>query len=169
MGIKKGHRKKGDKEKKTTKPKHVLFGLRIQEQEFRVYFPIFSFDSEKKKFFFLVGGEKTYTMLGWRDYREDGKQWVENGVENSVFHCLGSKEKQRGWKIQKKIFLPDPPIFFLPNREENCGEKAVLNVKLHKCPLPPTLLTNTTAVLESSKKKKPETESWRKKKRESTS
>ena len=110
------------------------------------------------------------TMFDWRDYREDGKQWVENGVENSIFHCLGSKGKQRGWKIWEKIFLPDPPIFFLPNREENCGEKAALNVKLHKCPLPPTLLTNTTAVLESSKKKKkPETESRRKKKRESTS
>ena len=108
-------------------------------------------------------------MFGWRDYREDGKQWVENGVENSVFHCLGSKGKQRGWKIREKIFLPNPPIFFLPNWEENCGEKAALNVKLHKCTLPPTLLTNTTAVLESSKKKKPETESWRKKKRESTS
>ena len=96
---------------------------------------------------------KTDTMFGWRDYREDGKQWVENGVENSVFHCLGSKGKQKGWKIREKIFLPDPPIFFLPNREENRGEKAALNVKLHKCPLPPTLLTNTTAVLESSKKK----------------
>ena len=34
-------------------------------------------------------------MFGWRDYREDGKQWVENGVENSVFHYLGSKGKQR--------------------------------------------------------------------------
>ena len=32
-----------------------------------------------------------YTMFGWRDYREDGKQWVENGVENSVFHCFGSE------------------------------------------------------------------------------
>ena len=105
----------------------------------------------------------SYTMFGWRDYREDGKKWVENGVENSVFHCLGSKGKQRGWKIREKIFLLDPPIFFLPNREENCGEKATLNVKLHKCPLPHTLLTNTTAVLESSKKKKPETESWKKK------
>ena len=86
------------------------------------------------------------TMFGWRDYREDGKKWVENGVENSVFHCLGSKGKQRGWKIREKIFLP--------NREENCGEKAALNVKLHKCPLPPTFLTNTTVVLESIKKKK---------------
>ena len=45
MGTKKGQRKKGDrekKEKKTTKLKHVLFGLRVQEQEFRVYIPIFS-------------------------------------------------------------------------------------------------------------------------------
>ena len=75
-------------------------------------------------------------------------------MENSVFHCLGSKGKQRGWKIREKIFLPNPPIFFLPNWEENCGEKAALNVKLHKCPLPPTLFTNTMAVLESSKKKK---------------
>ena len=51
MGIKKGQRKKGDrekKEKKTTKLKHVLFGLRVQEQEFRVYIPIFS----------LIWGEK---------------------------------------------------------------------------------------------------------------
>ena len=42
----------------------------------------------------------------------------------------------------------------MENREKNCGEKIALTVKLHKCPLPPTLLTNTTAVLESSKKKK---------------
>ena len=62
-------------------------------------------------------------MFGWRDYREDGKQWVENGVENSVFHCLESEGKKRGQKTQEKIFLPGPPIFFLPNREENCGEK----------------------------------------------
>ena len=111
-------------------------------------------------------------MFGWRDYREDGKQWVENGVENSVFHCLGSKGKQRGWKIREKIFLPDPPIFFLPNRKENCGEKAALNVKLHKCPLPPTLLTNTTTVLESSKNKnknKNQRSRAEKKKRESNS
>ena len=93
-------------------------------------------------------------MFGLRDYREDGKRWVENCVKNSVFHYLGSKGKQRGWKIREKIFLPDPPIFFLPNREENCGEKVALNVKLHKCSLPSTLLTNTIAVLESSKKKK---------------
>ena len=86
-------------------------------------------------------------------------------MENSVFHCLGSKGKQRGWKIRKKIFLPDPTIFFLPNREENCGEKAALNMKLHKCPLPPTLLTNTTAVLESSKKKTRDRELEKKKER----
>ena len=109
-------------------------------------------------------------MFGLRDYREDGKRWVENCVKNSVFHYLGSKGKQRGWKIREKIFLPDPPIFFLPNREENCGEKAALNVKLHKCPLPPTLLTNTTAVLESSKKKKNQRPRvGEKKNRESTS
>ena len=45
MGIKKGQRKKGDrekKEKKTTKLKHVLFDLCVYEQEFRVYIPIFS-------------------------------------------------------------------------------------------------------------------------------
>ena len=58
-----------------------------------------------------------YTMFGWRDYREDGKQWVENGVENSVFHCLGSEGKKRGRKTREKIFLPSPPIFFLPNQE----------------------------------------------------
>ena len=62
-------------------------------------------------------------MFGWRDYREDGKQWVENGVENSIFYCLGSDGKKRGRKTQEKIFLLGPPIFFLPNREENLGEK----------------------------------------------
>ena len=56
-------------------------------------------------------------MFGWRDYREDGKQWVENGVENSVFHCLGSEGKKRGWKSREKIFLPGPPIFSLPTVE----------------------------------------------------
>ena len=67
-------------------------------------------------------------------------------------------------------FPPGPTNFFPPKSEENCGEKAALNVKLHKCPLPPTLLTNTTAVLESSKKKKTkDQELEKKKKRESTS
>ena len=56
-------------------------------------------------------------MFGWRDYREDEKQWVENGVKNSVFHCLGSEGKKGGWKSQEKIFLPGPPIFFLPTME----------------------------------------------------
>ena len=65
-------------------------------------------------------------MFGWRDYKEDGKQWVENGVENSVFHCLGSKGKKRGRKTREKIFLPDPPIFFLPNREETMERKLLL-------------------------------------------
>ena len=97
---------------------------------------------------------KPNTMFGWRDYKEDGKQLVENGVENSVFHCLGSKGKKRGRKTREKIFLPGPPIFFLPNREENYGEKTALTMELHKCLLPPTLLTNTMAILESSKKKK---------------
>ena len=55
---------------------------------------------------------KPNTMIGWRDYKEDGKQWMENGVENSVFHCLGSKGKKRGRKTREKIFLPGPPIFF---------------------------------------------------------
>ena len=104
-------------------------------------------------------------MFGWRDYREDGKRWVENGVENSVFHRLGSEGKKRGRKTREKIFVPGPPIFFLPNREKNCGEKTALTMELHKCPLPPTLLMNTMNVLESSKKKKKlEIESWRKKK-----
>ena len=55
MGIRKGQREKGNrekKEKKTIKPKHVLFGLCIYEQEFRVYFPIFSLIWRKS---FLVG------------------------------------------------------------------------------------------------------------------
>ena len=46
-----------------------------------------------------------FTLFGWRDYGEDGKQWVENDVENSVLHCLGSKGKKRGWKTWEKIFL----------------------------------------------------------------
>ena len=44
--------------------------------------------------------------------------------------------------------------------------KTALNMKLHKCPLPPTLLTNTMAVLESSKKKKTRDRELEKKKRE---
>ena len=44
-------------------------------------------------FFFFFFNLIFYTMFGWRDYREDGKQGVENGVENSVFHYLGSKGK----------------------------------------------------------------------------
>ena len=107
-------------------------------------------------------------MFGWKDYKEDGKQLVENGVENSVFHCLGSKGKKRGRKTREKIFLPGPPIFFLPNREENYGEKTALTMELHKCLLPPTLLTNTMAILESSKKKTRDRE-LEKKKRENTS
>ena len=43
-------------------------------------------------------------MFGWRDYREDGKQWVENGVENIVFPYLGSKGKKR--VTREKFFLP---------------------------------------------------------------
>ena len=37
---------------------------------------------------------------------------------------------------------------------EKCGEKSALTIELHKCPLPPTLFTNTTTILESIKKKK---------------
>ena len=87
---------------------------------------VISGDLQKLQPFYLLFSSflPIYTMFGWRDYREDGKQWVENGVENSVFHCLGSEGKKRGRKTQKKIFLLGPPIFFLPNREENCGEKA---------------------------------------------
>ena len=94
-----------------------------------------------------------------------GRKWFGK----QCFPLSGKQRKTERMENPGENFLLDPPIFFLPNREENCGEKAALNVKLHKCPLPPTLLTNTTAVLESSKKKKPETESWRKKNRESTS
>ena len=39
-------------------------------------------------------------------------------------------------------------------------------MELHKCPLPPTLFTNTTVVLESSKKKNRERELEKKKKKE---
>ena len=83
------------------------------------------------------------------------------------FPLFGKQRKTERMENPGENFPPGPTNFFPP---DYCGEKAALNVKLHKCPLPPTLLTNTTAVLESSKKKKPETESWRKKKkRESTS
>ena len=36
---------------------------------------------------------KTNTVFGWVEYREDGKYKRENGVENSVFHCLGMGRK----------------------------------------------------------------------------
>ena len=54
---------------------------------------------------------------------------------------------------REKIFSLGPTICILPNWEENYGEKNALTVELHKFPLPPTLFTNTTAVLESSKTK----------------
>ena len=90
------------------------------------------------------------TMFGWRNNREDGKQREENRMKNSVFHCLACW----GWKTREKIFSLGPTICILPNREKNCGEKIALTVELHKCPLRPTLFTNITVVLESSKKKK---------------
>ena len=79
------------------------------------------------------------------------------------FPLFGKQRKTERMENPGENFPPGPTNFFPP---DYCGEKAALNVKLHKCPLPPTLLTNTTAVLESSKKKKkkPETKSWRKKK-----
>ena len=39
------------------------------------------------------------------------------------FSLFGKRGKKRGRKTREKIFLPGQPIFFLPNREENCGEK----------------------------------------------
>ena len=34
-----------------------------------------------------------YTIFGWGDNREDGKQREENRVENSVFYCLAKEGK----------------------------------------------------------------------------
>ena len=65
-------------------------------------------------------------MFGWRDYREDGKQWVENGVENSVFHCLGTEGKKRGRKTQKKIFLRAHQFF-----SSQIGRKTVERKRSH--------------------------------------
>ena len=62
-------------------------------------------------------------MFGWEDYKEDGKLWMENGMENSVFHYLGSKGKLGWMENGMDYFPPGPTIIFLPNREENYGEK----------------------------------------------
>ena len=62
-------------------------------------------------------------MFGWEDYKEDGKLWMENGMENSVFHCLGSKGKLGRMENGMDYFPPGSTIIFLPNREENYGEK----------------------------------------------
>ena len=79
-----------------------------------------------------------------------GGKWCRK----QCFPLFGKQRKTERMENPGENFPPESTNFFLPNWEENCGEKAALNVKLHKCPLPPTLLTNTTAVLESSKKKK---------------
>ena len=64
-----------------------------------------------------------YSVFGWEDCREDGKLWMENGMENSVFHCLGSKGKLGRMENGMDYFPPGPTIIFLPNQEENYGEK----------------------------------------------
>ena len=64
-----------------------------------------------------------YSVFGWEDCREDGKLWMENGMENSVFHCLRSKGKLGRMENGMDYFPPGPTIIFLPNREEKCGEK----------------------------------------------
>ena len=75
-----------------------------------------------------------------------------------------AKEKREDGKPGRK-FSSEPTNFFPPKSGGKLWRENSLTVELHKCPLPPTLLTNTTTVLESSKKKKknPEIESWRKK------
>ena len=98
-------------------------------------------------------------MFGWRDYRKDEKQWVENGVKNSVFHCLGSEGKKGGWKSQEKIFLPGPPIFFLPTMERKLLLLWNYTNALSHLPSSQTQQLFWNQV----KKKKPEIESWRKK------
>ena len=78
------------------------------------------------------------------------------------FPLFGKRRKKERMEKSGENFPPGPTNFF----PSDCGEKIALTMELHKCPLPSTLLTNTTAVLESSKKKKkPEIESWRKKER----
>ena len=79
-------------------------------------------------------------MFGWRDYWEVGKQWVENGVENSVFHCLGSEGKKRGRKTREN-FPPGPTNFFPPKLRGKLWRENVLTVQLLDCPL----LTSTSS------------------------
>ena len=53
------------------------------------------------------------TMFGWRDYREDGKQWVENCVKNSVFLLFGKQRKTEMMENPGENF-PSGPINFFP-------------------------------------------------------
>ena len=64
-----------------------------------------------------------------------------------------AKEKREDGKPGRK-FSSEPTNFFPPKSGGKLWRENSLTVELHKCPLPPTLLTNTTIVLESSKKKK---------------
>ena len=72
------------------------------------------------------------------------------GWKTVFFTVWQKKENAEDGKPERK-FSPGSTIYILPNREENCGEKSALTVELHKCPLLPTLFTNTTVVLKSSK------------------
>ena len=76
-----------------------------------------------------------YTVFGWSENKEDGKQKKENKVENNVFHCLVKEGKWRGRKTQEKVFSPRPTIFFLPNWEEKAGDKSAFTALLHKYPV----------------------------------
>ena len=81
------------------------------------------------------------------------------------FPLFGKRRKKERMEKSGENFPPGPTNFF----PSDCGEKIALTMELHKCPLPSTLLTNTTAVLESSKKKKTRDRELEEKKRESTS
>ena len=92
-------------------------------------------------------------------------------VWKTVFSIVWeAKEKREDGKPGRK-FSSEPTNFFPPKSGGKLWRENSLTVELHKCPLPPTLLTNTTTVLESSKKKKkkPRDRELEKKKRESTS
>ena len=90
-----------------------------------------------------------------------GGKWCEK----QCFSLFGKRRKKGRMEKSGENFPPGPTNFF----PSDYGEKTALTVELHKCPLSSTLLTNTTAVLESSKKKKTRDRELEEKKRESTS
>ena len=82
--------------------------------------------------------------------------------KTAIFTVWEAKENREDGKSGRKFSSRTHQFF-----PSQIRRKTALNMKLHKCPLPPTLLTNTTAVLELSKKKKKTRESELEKKRKS--